>query len=77
MFDSPSCEIQRMTAVGGATGVGCKLLLPVVHSLCSFDDCAIDGIDLIDDVVVVVDDASREYQTLRRQTMACEMSEEY
>lgn len=73
MFDLPSYEIRLATA-GDATDAGCKLL--VAHSLYSFDDCATDGIDLIDDVgvVVVVDDASREYQTPRRRTMACEMS---
>lgn len=75
MFDLPSCEI-RLTIADDATDVGCKLLRPLVaRSLYSFDDCATDGIDLIDDVgVVVVDDASRGCRTLRRRTMACEMS---
>lgn len=76
MFDLPSCEI-RLTIVDDAIDAGYKLplLLLVAHSLYSFDDCAIDGIDLIDDVVVVVaDDASLGCQILRRRMMACEMS---
>lgn len=63
--------------VDDAIDAGCKQLLPppVDHSWGSFDDCATDGIDLVDDAAVgVVGDASQEYRIPRRRTMACETS---